>query len=94
MKYPPFKQIFGPVSIAEAELQRILDTLIKKGGPFLAMPAHDCLSCGRKSINGPGQSQSYLDKAPVRISGRNEIFLARMMEPRGTITGANISHIP
>jgi hypothetical protein len=76
MNYPAFKQIFGPVSIAEAELQRILNRLIEKDR-IVAVPPQVCIF----RDHGPGQSQSYLDKASVRISGRNEIFLARMMKP-------------
>jgi hypothetical protein len=63
------------------ELQRILAMLKKKDGNFAALPISGFVSCSLKSPHGPGQSHSYLDKAQVRISGRNEIFWARVMEP-------------
>jgi hypothetical protein len=80
MKGPVFKQIASrPVSSAEAELQRILAMLKKADGGFVALPFGVWASVEAKHLRGPGQSQSYLDKAPVRISGRNEIFLARLI---------------
>jgi hypothetical protein len=79
MKSPVLKQMAPrPVSSAEGELQRILAMLIRKHGIFAVAPFGVWAPVEGKHLRGPGQSQSYLDRAPVRISGRNEIFLARL----------------